>query len=229
MTEFVDMPKLECPFEKDENHIIIPEIKEEYRWVFTKESIAVVKIDGTCVSLWIRNGRPYAIINRTQEIDIWKKGSFRFLTGIVNAIERGYLKPSICEDGPRFGELVGPKIQGNPYHLQEHLWVPFSYLREKYYYKFWDGFIEEEIEGKSDKEIFENVSNLFKSLWCIYKRRWGLEKELGEVTSVNEDSKFYNSMAAEGIVVYRKGYENNYSRCCKIRRDQFSWYKGIRH
>lgn len=232
MISFFDMPKLESPFEREEvngEYICVPKIKDEYRWVFSKESIAVDKVDGTNISVWIRNQRPYAIMNRQQEIDIWKKGSFRYLVGIVNAIEKGYFKPTLCIDGGYFGELLGPKIQGNPYDLDDHLWVPLPYLREKYYYKFWGSFIEEEVEGKSDEEIFENVSNLFKSLWCIYKRRWGLEKKLGEVTSVNEDSKFYTSMASEGIVFYRKGYEDDYWKCCKLRRDMFLWSKEKQH
>jgi len=231
MNTFHDFPKLECPFEKDEDYKIFPKVRDEYRWVFSKESIAVVKIDGTNVSLWVRNGRPYAIINRTNEIDIWKKGSFRFLVGVINAIERNYFKPSILADGGYFGELIGPKVQGNPYHLEDPLWVPFSYLLEKYKYKFWDTFIEDEVEGKSDEEILGSVDTLFKGLWCIYKRAKGLENkyELGSVANVNEDSKFHTSMAAEGIVFYRKGHENDFTKCCKLRRDNFDWYKGKEH
>jgi len=103
----LDMPKLESPFERQEvngQYVCIPKIKEDYHWVF-EDSIAVEKLDGTNVSLWIQNGRPKAIKNRDTEIDIWSKGGISFFTGITTAIKRGYISPSICGDGGYYGEL----------------------------------------------------------------------------------------------------------------------------
>jgi hypothetical protein len=43
----MDMPKLECPFERavvGGRYICIPVIKPEYMWAFTEEIIAVEKL-----------------------------------------------------------------------------------------------------------------------------------------------------------------------------------------
>lgn len=222
-----DMPKLESPFEReevDDKYVCIPKIKDEFRWVFTDESIAVDKIDGTNVSVWIRNYRPFAIMNRLNEIDIWRKNGSRYLSGVVEAIDRHYFSPLTCEDGGYFGELIGPKIQGNPYNLKTHLWVPFSYMVGHYYLRFWPEFIKE-IKGKSDFAIFDEVDELMKAYWSPYKRAKRIQ---GNIEDINKNIGF-EGLAGEGVVVYRKGYENDYSKCCKIRRDQFDWYQGRKH
>ena len=221
-----NMPKLECPFEREEqngHYVVIPKIKEEYRWIFTPEAVAVEKLDGTNISVWIQDHKIISIMNRTRKVDIWQKGKGHVGTGILNAISRGYLDLSQAEGG-YFGELIGPKLQGNPYQLKEHFWIPFPYLYARYHYKFWLEFVKT-LGGLSDEEIFHEVSELFKGLWSIYKRARRLEGILGSVRDVNQDSKLRGSMAAEGIVFYLKGHENDYTRCCKLRRDMFSWSK----
>jgi hypothetical protein len=215
-----DYPKLECPFErgnKDGIYQILPKIKDEYRWVWSDDAKAVDKIDGTNVSVHVVNGNIKTILNRSSPIDIWKSGEW-FYDGIRNAIKRNYFYPQQYDEEQIFGELIGPKLQGNPYKLEEHLWVPFSYLCEKYHFKFWTDIVKE-CQGKTDDEIFNITSEVFKGLWSIYKRQRGIKSE------VNEDTKFEDSMAAEGIVFYNiKTGER-----CKIRRDMWHWYAGKKH
>ena len=220
---YQNFPKLDSPFVRemvDGAYVVTPKIKEEYRWIFTEGSLAVEKLDGTNVSVWIKNGRPHSILNRTNAIDIWKKENEVFFTGVIESIGRGYIKPLLCEDGPVFGELIGPGIQKNSYSLSHSLWIPFSYLIERYHFRFWPDFIKE-LKGKNDQEIFSAVDDLFKGLWSVYKRQ-------RDIKSVVDENTKFEGCAAEGIVFYRKGLEGIYSQCCKLRRDMFSWFKGRR-
>ena len=227
-----NMPKLESPFVREEingQYVCVPKIRDEYRWVFTKQALAVDKLDGTNVSLIIKNTKIQHIFNRMNYVEVFGKGNQRFVNGIYNAIDRGYLNGIIS--GQYFGELIGEGINGNPYKLQGQLWVPFYHLRKNYYYKFWYEFIKE-LEGKTDEGIFNQVSELFKTLWSLYKR----SKKIGDVKEVNVETKFKNSAAAEGIVFYNLGQQESLDKLdnapysvCKIRRDQFDWYKGDRH
>lgn len=214
-----DFPKLECPFErgdKDGVWTTLPIIKPQFKWIFTDDCIASDKLDGTNVSIVIREGKIIKILNRSNVIDIWKSG-YWFYEGIRTAIENKYINPELLEDGQYFGELIGPKLQGNPYQLTQHRWVPFYYLEQKYEYKFWKEF-SQECKDLDDEQIFNKVSDLFKGLWSIYKRQLGIT---GEVT---ESTKF-EGLAAEGIVFLNKKTGER----CKLRRDMFSWFTGGRH
>jgi len=220
-----DMPKLECPFEKDPNfHVLLPEIKEEFQWVFTNDCIATDKLDGTNVSILIDKHKITRVFNRTCEIILFSKGSKRFYEGVYNTIDRKYLHFS-SPDGQHFGELIGPKVQGNPYNLKEHLWVPFSYLIEKYSFKFWNKAVEEGEFNGTDEEVFNLVSDIFKVLWSPFKRNKLKNLYSLEDNPVTENMGF-EGLAAEGIVFYRK---SNPEEMCKLRRDMFYWYVGKRH
>jgi len=236
-----DMPKLYTPFVRivqDGRSIVTPEIREEYRWVFDPDKcIAVDKLDGTDVSVIIQNCKIVAIYNRTNRIDIFGKGTKHFIEAIYNALENGYIHLDTAADGQYFGELIGPKLQGNPYKLDKHLWVPFDYLRSKYVYKFWNEALRELYTNPvDDKIIFDFTDKTFQNLWSIYKRARKVE---GKPEDVNKDTKFENSLAAEGIVFYKRnsdpfemiqvGLDMIPANMCKLRRDCFEFYKGIQH
>lgn len=215
-----DFPKLESPFERETINGVyqcVPRVPQEFMWVWSSDCIAVDKLDGTNVSVFIQDGKIKTILNRMNVVDIWKGGKW-FYEGIKNAIEREYIAPEKIKEEQIFGELVGPRINSNPYNLEEHLWIPFSYLKEHYYFKFWSDFVKE-CQGKSAQEIFDKTSSVFKGMWSIYKRQRRIKSE------VNEDTPFEGSMAAEGIVFYNQ----KTGALCKLRRDMFSWYNGKRH
>jgi hypothetical protein len=217
----IDMPKLQSPFIREVVngvYVCVPKINEQYRWVFTEEAEATEKLDGTNVSIVVKDGKLIGIYNRTSRIDLWTKGSKRFMEGILEAIDRGIIDIRKMEDGQYFGELIGESVNGNPYRIKGHIWLPFDYIRKNLRFKFWDEFVKE-LEGKSDEEIYKKVSELFESLWSLYKRKLGFEK-----TPVNRNVGF-EGMAAEGIVFYRKGT----NEMCKLRRDMFDWFVGKRH
>ena len=156
------------------------------------------------------------ILNRLNVIDIWKDKEY-FFEGIKYAIDEKYIIPELMEDNQIFGELIGERINGNPYRVDGYKWIPFDYIKEHYFFKFWVDIIKE-CAGKSDKEIFDIVSKVFEGLWCIYKRQHGIKGE------VNKNVGF-EGLAAEGIVFYNK----KAGEMCKLRRDMFSWYCSRRH
>ena len=216
----VDMPKLQSPFLRDtvnNAYVCTPRIDDELRWVFTEESQAIEKLDGTNVSITVKNSQIIAINNRLNPVIWWKKGSKRFIEGITEAIEKEYIKIEELEDGQYFGELIGPSVNANPYKLDKHLWLPLVFMREHLRYKFWDDFVKE-LKGLGDEEILAKTRELFKSLWSLYKRRRGIKGEVDENT-------VFTGMAAEGIVFYAK----NTNEMAKLRRDMFDWFKGKRH
>lgn len=229
-----DMPKLESPFEREHingNYVLVPKLKDEFRWIFTEECMAVEKIDGTCTSIYVEGGNIVSIFNRTNRIDMWSQGGIRFVEGIQQAIVRNYINLKRYKNNQIFGELIGPKVQGNPYRLDRHFWMPFIYMKRKYNYRFW-GDVCKECEGRTDEEKFEIVSNTFKELWSLVKRRfWGEWPENKNMREwVNENIGF-KECAAEGIVFYKRHeYDSEeYGNCCKLRRDMFEWFKGPEH
>lgn len=139
-TEVVnDMPKLDSPFvreERNSGYYVKDEINEGYEWVFESDSvIAVEKLDGTNVSVVIENGNITAVFNRKNRVAPFNKNKQFITKGLLNSLNRGYLN---LKDGQWYGELVGPKVQGNPYKLDEHLWIPFqSYSWRKLKYNSW--------------------------------------------------------------------------------------------
>jgi hypothetical protein len=197
-----DMPKLESPFvrkEIDGGYVVTPEIAEGYDWVFNDENvIATEKLDGTNVSIIIENGTITSIWNRTERLPFFNKGKAHIIEGILEAYKRGY-----CElpDGQWFGELIGEKVQGNPYKIKGHLWIPFvTYAQEHLKYKSW---------GKYPKD-FKTISVWFeKDLFSLWHRR-------------HDEGKI---VAPEGVVFVN----TKTGQMAKLRRDMFDWFKGKRH
>src|SRR3990167_7655277 len=155
MMRILDFPKLESPFKRkiDENgdYVVTPEVTEGYEWVFTDDSvIAVEKLHGTNVSMIIEDGIIKSIFNRTERLPFFNKGKMHIIQGVMAAYERGYM--DLLEDGQHFGELIGEKVNGNPYKIKGHIWIPFSWMRGHLKYKSW---------GKYPKD-FGTISRWFQ-------------------------------------------------------------------
>jgi len=197
-----DMPKLESPFVRKEingNYICTPEVAAGYEWVFTDESVrAVEKLHGTNVSVVIEEGVIKSIWNRTARIPIFNKGASHIIKGLFESYERGYCD---LEDGQWFGELIGEKVNGNPYGIEGHLWIPFkTYSWEKLHYKSW---------GKYPKD-YETISNWFKELMPLF--------------TLKVHGKEYGKHFVEGVV-----FTHPDGRMAKLRKDMFDWWAGGRH
>ena len=201
-----DMPKILSPFVRkiiDGDYNVTPEIEEGYEWVFEDETVmAIEKLNGTNVSIEITDGIITGIWNRTERIAFFNKGKAHIVKGILNSFENKYME--FLGDGQHFGELIGPKVNGNPYKLEEHLWIPFeTYGQNHLKYKCW---------GKYPK-TFESISEWFKELMPLYNLRIH-----GKVEE-DEPEQF-----VEGIV-----FTHPDGRMAKLRRDMFDWYEGRRH
>ena len=195
------MPKLESPFVRKEingNYIVTDEIAEGYDWVFEDDSVmAIEKLHGTNVSIVIIEGQVVEMYNRTERIPIINKGKDYITKGILESFKRGYI--DFLGDGQHFGELIGEKVNGNPYKIEGNLWIPFETFGQKHLrYKSW---------GKYQKD-FDTISEWFKDgLIPLFSSMRG-----------NRDG------FVEGIV-----FTHPDGRMAKLRRDMFDWYKGRRH
>ena len=203
-----DMPKLESPFVRkliNGEYVVTPEINPGYEWVFDDPTVlAIEKLHGTNVSIIIENGQISSIWNRTERIPFFCKGKRFILEGLLEAHERGYTE---LPDGQWFGELIGPKVNGNPYQLEKHLWIPFAtQARDHLAYKSW---------GKYPK-TFESISGWFQTLMPLFGyKTHGKEK-------VEKESEKYGFV--EGVV-----FTHPDGRMAKLRKDMFPWFKGRRH
>lgn len=204
-----DMPKLESPFVRkindNDDYIITNEITPGAEWVFNggeDEVVCTEKLDGTNVSILIKEGIIVSIWNRTERIPFFNKGKKHIIDGLLNSFERGYME--FLDDGQHFGELVGPKVNGNPLQLKEHLWIPFnSYAREKLSYHSWHKY----------PKSFENINKWFLDeideggIFSLFMRR-------NEIKQKPEGVVFHNLKTGQMF---------------KLRLDMLPDYKGRRH
>ena len=207
-----DMPKIHSPFVRKEingEYVVTNEITEGYEWVFEDETtIAVEKLHGTNVSIEIRDGIIVGIWNRIERIPFFNRGKIHIVMGILKSFENKYME--FLGDGQHFGELIGPKVNGNPYKLEEHIWIPFeSYGQKHLAYTCW---------GKYPK-TFESISEWFKELMPLYNYRIH-GRDIDVVAGTEMETKQF----VEGIV-----FTHPDGRMAKLRCDMFDWFKGRRH
>lgn len=222
-----DFPKIHCPFvrklysvnkedfdkygsqfqlRKPEVFLVTPQINPGYEWVFEDpKTIAVEKLNGCNVKILVdEQGTLLQVQNRKNLIDVNLnmfnlKGKYEFLEGLLIASDKGNIKT-----GEQCGELLGPRVQGNPYGLIRHEWYPFltksiESLKYKSFHKY--------------ERTYENWSSWFKDyLFSLYyRKRRPKDKE--------ED------IFAEGIVFYNfKRKEQGLTYRAKLRRDMFDWF-----
>jgi hypothetical protein len=201
MSNVSDMPKIECPFIRKEingRYLITNEINPGYDWVFNDETVmAIEKLHGTNVSIYIQDGTITGCWNRTERLPFFNKGKTHIIEGLLSSYSRGWME--FMPDGQHFGECIGEKINGNPYKIKGHLWIPFeTYCQEHLKYKSW---------GKYPKD-FDTISGWFK------------EGLIPLFSSMQGDRNGF----VEGIV-----FTHPDGRMAKIRRDMFDWYEGKRH
>jgi len=204
-----DFPKIQSPFERAEingAYVCVPQFREEFKWILDSDKvIASEKVDGSNVSCLVEDGNIKFILNRTNRIDLWKSSPW-FYTGVRRAVDEGKFKPQMLDDGQYFGELIGPKIQGNKYELTEALWLPFDYIKEHLSFRFYLEWLKEQ-DFSSDEKIYNAFSDLFKELKSLYFRKRGIEKQ------------------PEGIVFHNK----ETGEMCKLRADMWNWFSGNMH
>ena len=199
-----DMPKIKSPFVRkriDGTYIVTNEIEPGYEWVFEDENVmAIEKLHGTNVSIVIADGNVTEVYNRTERIPFINKGKGYIIEGLLESKRKGYLE--FLGDGQHFGELIGQKVNGNPYKINGYTWIPFeTYAQKHLRYKSW---------GQYPKD-FDTISAWF-------------EKDLIPLfLSIRGDRNGF----VEGVV-FTLPTSNGY-KYAKLRRDMFNWFVGRRH
>ena len=220
-----DFPKLSCPFIRQtfkinseqykkaraqfnlrspEVYLVVDRITPGYEWVFEDEdTFALEKLNGTNIKIKTEDGRLIAVQNRKNIIDPLRimGGRGFIMEGLFRAIDKKYIE----KDGEQCGELIGPKVQANPYQLDFHLWYPFNKAIVSLKYKsFYD-----------HKRTFDNWSSWFNDY--LFSRFYAKKAA--------KDDKIF----AEGVVFYNlKRKSEGKIWMAKLRRDMFNWYyKGI--
>jgi hypothetical protein len=219
-----DFPKLQCPlirqrFKVDrarwqqhgrrlglrapEAYLVVDRVNPGYEWVFDDpDTVAVEKLDGTNVKLRTQRGRLVAVQNRLNVIDPLQvmKGNSFIMEGIFMSIGKGLVK----EDGEQAGELIGPKVQGNPYKLELHEWFPFEAAIERLSYR---SFHEHERSFRAWSAWFKD--GLFSRYYTKRASKTGAQ----------------DRALAEGVVFYNvKRRAASATWMAKLRRDMFDWY-----
>jgi hypothetical protein len=120
--------------------------------------------------------------------------------GILRSVGKGYVK----EDGEQAGEVIGPKLQGNPYKLEMHEWYPFDIAMDRLRYR---SFHEHE-------RTFDNWSSWFKDFLASRFYTKLASKTGATDTVMAEGVVFYNLKRRDAGQVWR----------AKLRRDMFDWY-----
>lgn len=219
-----DFPKIECPFVRKQFevdvdawrrhgsrlrlreprvYLVVDQVNPGFEWVFEDpDTLAVEKLDGTNVKLKTVGGRLVAVQNRKNIIDPLQvcKGNTAIVEGVLHAVATGAIEP----DAEQAGEVIGPKLQGNPYELLTHQWISFAEMVHRYTYRSFH---------EHDK-TFANLSSWFEDYLPsrFYLKR---ARKLG----------LSGSVPAEGVVFYNlKRRENHQSWMAKLRRDMFSWF-----
>jgi hypothetical protein len=223
-----DFPKLHCPFIRQtfpinkehftrqgsalglrapEVYLAVERVNPGYEWVFEDpDTFAVEKLNGMNVKLKTDHGRLVALQNRKNVLDpLQIIGGKNFIVeGVFRSIGKEYVKA----DGEQAGELIGPKVQGNPYKLDFHEWYPFEKAMSDLRYR---SFHEHE-------RTFDNWSSWFKDwLNSRYYQKIASKKGISD------------KVFAEGVVFYNlKRRERQECWMAKLRRDMFDWfYAGV--
>ena len=219
-----DFPKIICPFirqnfavERDlwkkhggrlqlkepQVYLVVNRTNPGYEWVFEDpDTFAVEKLDGTNIKILTEKGRLISVQNRLNVIDpLQIIGGKNFLVeGIFRSIGKNYVNP----DGEQVGELIGPKLQGNPYKLEFHEWYPFSKAITDLRFKSFE----------EHERNFDNWSSWFQNY--LHSRYFTKRTRMGE----NSEKVF-----AEGIIFYNlKRKAEGKSYMAKLRRSMFDWF-----
>lgn len=247
-------PKVESPYFRSEdengNYSIDPySVKPKFSWVFDRadEVEAVEKIAGTNCAVKIEDGEVVEAATRLgnrsmQRVEPYGNRDHQYtVRGIQNSVNRGYLSDyEWVDDGWFFGELVGPKFgasrhfDGNPHGLDERLFIPFEWLRDKCQYESYGKY---STEYDAMRDWFCGEEN---GLWSLFANR---------MHGINpEEARPDHGTFVEGIVFVHPDFDGkirtsdlttgNDGPVCKdlakVRRDMFpGWYEdwpgGMNH
>ena len=130
------MEKIPTIFDRGERFAVQDKPREGCEWVFAGEGIATEKLDGTNVRLTVRSGTPVRLEKRRNPSKAQKTAGivdgWYVDADSVGAEDRWIREAaestdvSSWPDGEHSVEALGPRIQGNPLGLEQHVCVPFN-------------------------------------------------------------------------------------------------------
>lgn len=130
------MEKIPTIFERDDRFHVVDKPRAECEWVFAGAGRATEKLDGTNARLTVRSGTIVRVEKRRNPSKAQKAAGI--VDGwYVDTDEQGsedkWLREAAANtvvtswpDGEHSVEALGPRIQGNPLGLAEHICVPFN-------------------------------------------------------------------------------------------------------
>lgn len=136
------MEKIPTLFERGEDFTVVPKVRAGCEWVFEGEGEATEKLDGTNIRLTVRSGEIVRVEKRRNPTKAQKKRGIVdgwYVDAIADLPEDRWIfaavehtETSAWPDGEHPCEALGPKIQGNPLELEQHICVPFNLGAPKY-------------------------------------------------------------------------------------------------
>jgi hypothetical protein len=129
------MEKIPTLFERDDRFRVIDQPRAECAWVFEGAGIGTEKLDGTNVRLTVRSGTLVRTEKRRNPSKLQKKQGIvdGWYVDTAEGAEDKWIRDAAANtdvsgwpDGEHPCEALGPRIQGNPLGLDEHLCVPFN-------------------------------------------------------------------------------------------------------
>lgn len=227
-------PKVRSVYSRSNNdngdYTVDPVVNTGFDWVFERsdEVQAVEKIHGTNVGILKEDGTVTEATTRIGDrsmnyVEPYDDVDTHYVVrGIQNSIRRGYTDD--MDDGWIFGELVGPKLHGNPYDLDEHLFIPFEWLRDKCEYRSYGKYPTDfdSVSGWLEEDIFS----------LFYSKMNGTDLDEASVS---------NGTFVEGLVFIHPDFEGRvhpddlhvtpseeYGSVThtlgKLRRDMYEWW-----
>jgi hypothetical protein len=127
------MEKIPTIFERDGRFHVVDRPRADCAWVFDGEGVATEKLDGTNVRLTVRCGTLVRVEKRRNPgkeqkqrgiVDGWYVDAGREDKWIMAAADGTDV--SAWPDGEHPCEAIGPRVQGNPLGLDQHVCVPFN-------------------------------------------------------------------------------------------------------
>lgn len=197
-TFYKNFPKLYCPFIRNpQNKFLVTNlIDKDFSWFLADGVKAVDKIDGSGCCVFIQDGNISRFFNRTEEKFALNIYQTNFHAYLLEGVARAISNHWINKEGFIYGELIGETINKNRHQIKGHLFVPFNYLCEYCQWNSW-------LNNKYPKD-YKSISKWFKD----------------ELPSLFNEKMKLPEIKAEGLVFYHPD-----GRKCKLRRDQFKWYK----
>lgn len=128
------MEKIPTLFERDEHFRVVDRPRAECAWVFEGAGVGTEKLDGTNVRLTVRAGQLVRVEKRRNPskaqkaqgiIDGWYVDTVAGEDKWILAAA-GNTDVAAWPDGEHPCEALGPRIQGNPLALDDHVCVPFN-------------------------------------------------------------------------------------------------------